>query len=331
MDHLAGGIDLEGRHVGLRARVFPGELPGLLMDSRCDDLMGDEVRAGEEEGREQRNRHDADQEVGERQTQGQPADDGPERADERDDAERHAGDDRQQNADEAGAAGRVVGGFHQEGGQHADDEQREPDSDSFRCFRELHAGWIVRASRTRFSEAPISVNMAVLVTFFRQAALLLPSAFLLGVLLFLLTHGHQDPGFGAYPFFEQWAGGALVSSSPEGRFVQQALLFFVPTYLIALLFILFVALAEKGLLGASKRTGRSSFRAVFAGIFAGLFFVATGVLVWVGDRFAARLAPGSLVAPLLVAFAPYGAAAVALVPAAILAAPVAALRKADPT
>src|SRR5476651_351133 len=111
--------------------------------------------------------------------------------------------------------------------------------------------------------------MAVLVTFFRQAALLLPSAFLLGVLLFLLTHGHQDPGFGAYPFFEQWAGGTLVSSSPEGRFVEQSMLFFVPTYLISLLFILFIAVAERGLLGVpGKSARRSAYRSIFAGIFA---------------------------------------------------------------
>lgn len=174
----------------------------------------------------------------------------------------------------------------------------------------------------------------MLVTFFRQAALLLPSAFLLGVLLFLVTHGHQDPGFGAYPFFEQWAGGALVSASPEGRFVEQAMLFFVPAYLVTLLFILFIALAERGLLGrvASDRERRfSSYRSAFSGVFAALFLVATGVVVWIGDRMAARLAPGALVAPLLVAFAPYPAAALALVPAAVLAAPVAALKRANPS
>ncbi len=169
-------------------------------------------------------------------------------------------------------------------------------------------------------------------TFFRQAALLLPSAFLLGVLLFLLTHGHQDPGFGAYPFFEQWAGGALVSTSPEGRFVEQAMLFFVPAYLVTLLFILFIALAERGLLG---RVGDvrpfAAYRSAFSGVFAALFLVATGVVVWVGDRLANRMAPGALVAPLLVAFAPYPAAALALVPAAVLVAPVAALRRANPS
>jgi hypothetical protein len=177
-----------------------------------------------------------------------------------------------------------------------------------------------------------SVRIVPLVTFFRQAALLLPSAFLLGTLLFLVTHGHEDPGFGAYPFFEQWAGGALVSTSPEGRFVEQAMLFFVPAYLVTLLFILFVALAERGLLGRAAPARRlSSYRSAFSGVFAALFLVATGVVVWIGDRMAARLAPGALVAPLLVAFAPYPAAALALLPAAVLAAPVAALRKANPS
>lgn len=174
--------------------------------------------------------------------------------------------------------------------------------------------------------------MGVLVSFFRQAALLLPSAFLLGVLLFLLTHGRQDPGFEAYPFFSQWSGGALVSATPEGRFVEQSLLFFLPSYLVTLLFILFVALAERGLLGSPERPAAASpYRSAFSGVFAVLFLIATGAAVWVGDRVATRLAPGSLVAPLLVAFAPYAAAALALLPAALLAAPFALLRKVDPT
>ncbi len=169
-------------------------------------------------------------------------------------------------------------------------------------------------------------------TFFRQAALLLPSAFLIGVLLFLLTHGHQDPGFGTYPFFEQWGGGALVSATPEGRFVQQSLLFFVPTFLIALVFILFVVLAERGLLGRPEARPRSAFRGAFEPVFAGTFLIVTAILVWEGDRLASRVAPGALVAPLLVAFAPYAAAALAVVPAAVLAAPlVLILRPTDPT
>jgi hypothetical protein len=166
------------------------------------------------------------------------------------------------------------------------------------------------------------------VTFFRQAALLLPSAFLLGVLLFLLTHGHQDPGFGAYPFFEQWAGGRFVATSPEARFVEQSALFFAPAYLVTLLFVLFIAVAESGLFGPRPKPARSAYRRAFGLAYAGVLLVATGVLVVVGERAAARVAPGALVAPVLVAAAPFGAAVVAFPLAAILAGPLALLKRA---
>ena len=170
------------------------------------------------------------------------------------------------------------------------------------------------------------------VSFFRQAALLLPCAFLVGVLLFLLTHGRQDTGFAAYPFLAQWAGGALATATPEGRFVVQAMIFFIPTYLVTLLFILFVVLAERGLLGVpGPAAADSPYRSAFGGVFAAVFLVVTAILVWAGDRVAARLAPGSTVAPLLVAFAPFAAAPIAAGPAALLAAPFALLRKVDPT
>jgi len=166
------------------------------------------------------------------------------------------------------------------------------------------------------------------VTFFRQAALLLPSAFLLGVLLFLLTHGHQDPGFGAYPFFEQWAGSRFVATSPEARFVEQSALFFAPAYLVSLLFVLFIALAESGLFGPRPKPARSAYRRAFGLAYAGLLLVTTGVLVIVGERAASRIAPGALVAPVLVAASPFGAAIVAFPLAALLAGPLALLKRA---
>jgi hypothetical protein len=166
------------------------------------------------------------------------------------------------------------------------------------------------------------------VTFFRQAALLLPSAFLLGVLLFLLTHGHQDAGFGAYPFFEQWAGGRFVATSPEARFVEQSALFFAPAYLVTLLFVLFIAVAESGLFGPRPKPPRSAYRRAFGLSYAGLLLVATGILVVAGEKAAARIAPGALVAPVLAAAAPFGAAAVAFPLAAILAGPLALLTRA---
>jgi hypothetical protein len=165
------------------------------------------------------------------------------------------------------------------------------------------------------------------VTFLRQAALLLPSAFLLGVLLFLLTHARNDPGFGNYPFFEQWSGGRLAAASPEVRLVEQSLLFFLPAYAVALLFILGVVLAEKALFGPRESARRSGYGRIFGPAFALLFLAASALVVFEGERVAARLAPGALVAPVLVGLAPFLAAVIALVPAAVLAAPLAAVRK----
>jgi hypothetical protein len=166
------------------------------------------------------------------------------------------------------------------------------------------------------------------VTFLRQIALLLPSAFLVGVLLFLLTHGRGDPGFGSYPFFEQWAGPEAAGWSPEMRFFAQAAIFFLPAYGFALVLVLGVSFAEEVWFGKRPERNRSAFRRAFAGLFSVLFLLLAGAVVLWGDRLAARLAPGALLAPLLVALAPFVAGAAAMLPAAALAAPFAALRRA---
>jgi len=178
------------------------------------------------------------------------------------------------------------------------------------------------------SEGPCRIARDV--TFLRQAALLLPSAFLVGVLLFLLTHGRQDPGFGTYAFFQEWSEGNLVARSPEGRFVEQSAVFFLPAYSTTLLLALCVVLAERGLFGRPPRPRPSVYRRTFAGTFAVLFVAATGPLVLFDERTAERLAPGALVAPILVAAAPFAAAALALIPAAVLAGPLAWLSKMRP-
>jgi len=172
-----------------------------------------------------------------------------------------------------------------------------------------------------------SFRIARNLTFFRQTALLLPSAFLLGVLLFLLTHGRHDPGFGVYPFFEEWAGSSWIASTPEGRFVEQAALFFVPLYLVTLLFLLCVSVAEMALFGPRKSVRETPYRAAFARAFALLYLIASALLVFFGDRWVALSAPGALVGPVLVAFVPFLAPALALLPAALVAAPIAAIRK----
>jgi hypothetical protein len=162
--------------------------------------------------------------------------------------------------------------------------------------------------------------------FFRHTALLLPSAFLLGVLLFLLTHGRQDAGFATYPFFEQWGGG-MSRSTPELRFLGQCLVFFLPLYLIALLFVLCIAVAEDGLYGPRRTVARSAFDRAFRRAFPALYLVTVAVLMMTGDRLARSYAPGALVTPILIAFAPFAGAALATVPACLLAAPAAAFSR----
>ena len=161
--------------------------------------------------------------------------------------------------------------------------------------------------------------------FLRQAALLLPSAFLLNVLVFLLTHGRDDPGFGAYPFFQSWAGD---SPAPESRFFEQALVFFGPAYVLTLLVVLGIALAERALFGAARRRAPSSYGRAFGAAFPAVFFAASVLLMMLAEREALKIAPGSLIAPLLAAAAPFAAGAVAVVPAAAAAGPLALLRKA---
>jgi hypothetical protein len=166
------------------------------------------------------------------------------------------------------------------------------------------------------------------VKFLRQAALILPSAFLLDVLLFLLTHDRKDAGFGTYPFFQEWRGPSAPAASPESRFLEQSLVFFVPAYGLTLLFVLAVTAGERAVFG--RRTSRppSPYLRAFGSAFPLLLLFSSALLFWMADRFAARHAPGTLVAPLLAAAAPFAGAVVALVPAALVAAPFALLLKA---
>ena len=165
------------------------------------------------------------------------------------------------------------------------------------------------------------------VRFLRQAALLLPSAFLLCVLLFLLTHGRKDPGYGAYPFFQEWAGEKALAASPEARFLGQALVFFLPAYLVALLFILAIALGERALFGPRKVRRPGGFGRALGSTYPVVFLLGSMVAMWVGERLLLRQAPGALVAPLMAALAPFAGAALAAHPALVLAGPVALVQK----
>ncbi|MGH9399608.1 MAG: hypothetical protein ACRD00_04525, partial [Thermoanaerobaculia bacterium] len=140
-------------------------------------------------------------------------------------------------------------------------------------------------------------------------------------------HPRTDPGFGTYPFFEERAGLKAAAAAPEVRFSAQSFLFFAPAYALTLLFILSVAVAERAVFGPSGRQPRGGFRRSFTPVYNVLYLAASGVLLFAGDRLARRYLPDVLVAPVLVAFAPFGAAALAVLPAALLAGPLALLRR----
>ena len=163
--------------------------------------------------------------------------------------------------------------------------------------------------------------------FLRQAALLLPSAFLLGILLFLLTHGRRDPGYGSYPFFQEWAGEGVFATSPEARFLGQASVFFIPAYLVTLFFLFAISLGERALFGRKKARKAGGFGRAFSVTYPVLFLLCSVVAMWIGEKAALRQAPGALVAPLVAAVAPFAGAALAFLPAAVLAGPVALVQK----
>jgi len=166
------------------------------------------------------------------------------------------------------------------------------------------------------------------VRFLRQAALLLPSAYLLGVLVFLLTHGRTDPGFGTYPFFQSWATEHDAAKSPELRFLIQSALFFVPAYLATLLFVLAIAVGERALFGRRKVGKPNAYTRAFGTVFPLLYLAAGVAVLWWAENWAMRQAPGSLIAPMLAAVSPFAAAPLAVVPAALVAGPLALVERA---
>ena len=147
-------------------------------------------------------------------------------------------------------------------------------------------------SAKRTARGPIRATIPLHVRFLRQAALLLPSAFLLDVLVFLLTHGRTDPGFGTYPFFQAWAGERAAAKSPELRFLMQSAVFFVPAYLAALLFVLSIAAGERALFGRRPARKTNAYARAFAVAFPLLYLAASVALLWWAERAALRQAPG---------------------------------------
>ena len=164
-------------------------------------------------------------------------------------------------------------------------------------------------------------------TFFRNCALLLPAAFLLAALSFLLTHGRQDPGLAVYPFLGDWVGAGRLPESPQTRFLLQTLLLFLGPYFLWVSLVLLVAAAERGLWSARARKPRGLFRRVFSGLYVALFLLLSAVLGASVDALKRRVPGDVQMAPAAVAAAPFVAGVAAFLPAMLAALPVAGFLK----
>ena len=163
--------------------------------------------------------------------------------------------------------------------------------------------------------------------FFRNCALLLPAAYVLAALCFLLTHGRQDPALSVYPFLGDWVGSSRLPESPQIRFLLQTALLFLVPYLLWLSLVLLVVLAERGLWGVRARASAGLFRRVFTGLFVTLFLILSGLVGAAADALKRRLPADVHAGPAAVAVAPFAAAALAFLPALIAAMPVAGFLK----
>lgn len=164
-------------------------------------------------------------------------------------------------------------------------------------------------------------------TFFRNCALLLPAAFLLAALSFLLAHGRQDPALAVYPFLGDWVGAGRLPSAPQTRFLLETALLFLAPYLLWLSLVLLVALAERGLWGPPDHRPAGLFRGIFSGAYLALFLLLAAVLGGGVDALKKKMPGDVQIAPAVVAAAPFLAGAAALIPALLIALPVAGFLK----
>jgi hypothetical protein len=154
---------------------------------------------------------------------------------------------------------------------------------------------------------------------FRNSVLVLPTSFLLGALVFILTHGRSQPGYEVFPFLRDLLGQGRIPSTPELRFLMQGALVFCPAYLFVLLILLLTAVAESVIFGPAPRKKPGLYARAFPTTYLVLYFLATVVIV-LGTGAVRRVIGSDFpVAPVVVAAAPFLAALAAL-PAAAFAA-----------
>ncbi|MGH9442612.1 MAG: hypothetical protein ACRD16_10100 [Thermoanaerobaculia bacterium] len=161
--------------------------------------------------------------------------------------------------------------------------------------------------------------------FFRACSWILPSAFLVALLAFLLTHGPDDPALAVYPFFRDWIGPEHLPRSAEvGFFLESTVLFLFP-YAFWLAFLLLVGLAERAVFGRSAAGEAGPFRATFSRLYVALLLVGAGVLGASTGLLRRKLGGDTQVGAVAVAAAPFASSAAMVVPAFVLAIPVAGL------
>jgi len=161
------------------------------------------------------------------------------------------------------------------------------------------------------------------VTFLRNCALLLPAGFLAAAFVFLISHGPQDPALAVYPFVSDWIGADRLPRSPEAAFLVESVILFLLPYLLWLVMVLLVGLAERSIFGAKPNASGGVLRTTFSR-FAVFFLLLFSAVI--GGSTAAlkrRLKSEAPVGAAAVAAAPFVAGALAPVPAFLVALPIA--------
>ncbi len=164
-------------------------------------------------------------------------------------------------------------------------------------------------------------------TFLRNCALLLPAAYLLAALSFLLVHGRQDAVLAVYPFLGDWVGWSRLPDSPQSRFLLQTTLLFLVPYLLWNSLLVLVISAEWGLWGRRERRPAGMFRRLFSAIYVALFLLLSAAIGASTEALRRRLPADVHAGPAAVAAAPFVAAAAAFLPALLAALPVAGFLK----
>jgi hypothetical protein len=167
------------------------------------------------------------------------------------------------------------------------------------------------------------------VTFLRNCALLLPAGFLVAAFVFLFGHGPQDPALAVFPFVGEWIGADRLPRSPEVSFLFQSAMLFLPAYVLWLLLVLLVALAERALFGRADRAPGVLHR-TFSRSCVFFLFVLCGIAGATSGAVKRRLKAEGPVGVAVVAAAPFVAGLVAPIPAIALSLPLAGFLRMRP-